>query len=37
MVHLPTLSDLAQAQRLQFREVTQVGEDVRIVARWGGG
>ncbi len=37
MVHLPTLSDLAQAQRLQFREVTQVGEDVRILARWGVG
>ena len=35
MVHLPALSDLAQAQRLQFREVTQVGEDVRILARWG--
>jgi diaminohydroxyphosphoribosylaminopyrimidine deaminase/5-amino-6-(5-phosphoribosylamino)uracil reductase len=37
MVSLPTLSDLAQAQRLQFREVTQVGEDVRILARWGTG
>jgi diaminohydroxyphosphoribosylaminopyrimidine deaminase/5-amino-6-(5-phosphoribosylamino)uracil reductase len=37
MVNLPTLSDLAQAQRLQFREVTQVGADVRIVARWGAG
>jgi riboflavin biosynthesis pyrimidine reductase len=35
MVNLPALSDLAQAQRLQFREVTQVGEDVRILARWG--
>jgi diaminohydroxyphosphoribosylaminopyrimidine deaminase/5-amino-6-(5-phosphoribosylamino)uracil reductase len=35
MVHLPALSDLAQAQRLQFREVTQVGDDVRILARWG--
>jgi diaminohydroxyphosphoribosylaminopyrimidine deaminase/5-amino-6-(5-phosphoribosylamino)uracil reductase len=35
MVHLPALADLAQAQRLQFREVTQVGEDVRILARWG--
>lgn len=33
MVHLPALSDLAQAQRLVFREVTQVGEDVRILAR----
>jgi diaminohydroxyphosphoribosylaminopyrimidine deaminase/5-amino-6-(5-phosphoribosylamino)uracil reductase len=33
MVHLPALSDLAKAQRLVFREVTQVGEDVRIVAR----
>jgi len=35
MVSLPALSDLAQAQRLQFREVTQVGNDVRILARWG--
>jgi len=34
MVHLPALSDLAQAQRLTFREVTQVGEDVRILARF---
>ncbi len=33
MVHLPALSDLAQARRLAFREVTQVGEDVRILAR----
>ena len=33
MVHLPALSDLAKAQRLVFREVTQVGEDVRILAR----
>lgn len=33
MVHLPALSDLANAQRLVFREVTQVGEDVRILAR----
>lgn len=37
MVHLPALSDLAQAQRLQFREVSQVGADVRVLARWGGG
>lgn len=36
MVHLPALSDLAQAQRLQFREVSQVGADVRVLARWGG-
>jgi len=35
MVHLPALSDLAQARRLRFREVTQVGDDVRILARWG--
>lgn len=35
MVNLPALADLAQARRLQYREVTQVGEDVRIVARWG--
>ena len=34
MVNLPALSDLAQARRLQFREVTQVGSDVRILARW---
>ena len=34
MVQLPALSDLAQAQRLTFREVTQVGEDVRILARF---
>jgi hypothetical protein len=27
------LSDLAHAQRLTFRQVTQVGEDVRILAR----
>jgi diaminohydroxyphosphoribosylaminopyrimidine deaminase / 5-amino-6-(5-phosphoribosylamino)uracil reductase len=33
MVYLPALSELAQAQRLTFREVTQVGEDVRILAR----
>jgi diaminohydroxyphosphoribosylaminopyrimidine deaminase/5-amino-6-(5-phosphoribosylamino)uracil reductase len=33
MVQMPALSDLAQAQRLAFREVTQVGEDVRILAR----
>jgi diaminohydroxyphosphoribosylaminopyrimidine deaminase/5-amino-6-(5-phosphoribosylamino)uracil reductase len=33
MVHLSALEDLAQARRLAFREVTQVGEDVRILAR----
>jgi diaminohydroxyphosphoribosylaminopyrimidine deaminase / 5-amino-6-(5-phosphoribosylamino)uracil reductase len=33
MVHLPALEDLTQARRLAFREVTQVGEDVRILAR----
>jgi len=33
MLHLPALSDLAQAQRLTFREVSAVGEDVRIRAR----
>ena len=33
MVHLPALSDLGKAQRLTFREVTQVGGDVRIIAR----
>jgi diaminohydroxyphosphoribosylaminopyrimidine deaminase/5-amino-6-(5-phosphoribosylamino)uracil reductase len=34
MVHLPALSDLAQARRLVFHEVTPVGTDVRILARW---
>ncbi|HUL64280.1 MAG TPA: bifunctional diaminohydroxyphosphoribosylaminopyrimidine deaminase/5-amino-6-(5-phosphoribosylamino)uracil reductase RibD [Burkholderiaceae bacterium] len=34
MVHLPALSDLTQARRLVFREVTSVGTDVRILARW---
>jgi diaminohydroxyphosphoribosylaminopyrimidine deaminase/5-amino-6-(5-phosphoribosylamino)uracil reductase len=34
MVHLPALADLAHAQRLTFREVSQVGEDVRILARF---
>ncbi len=33
MLHLPALSDLAQAHRLRFREVLQVGDDVRVVAR----
>jgi len=33
MVHLPALSDLAQAQPLRFHEVTMVGEDVRLLAR----
>jgi len=33
MLNLPALSDLAQAQRLKFRELAQVGDDVRIVAR----
>lgn len=33
MVHLPALEALGEARRLTFREVTQVGEDVRIVAR----
>ena len=34
MVHLPALSDLAQARRLVFHEVTPVGTDVRVLARW---
>jgi diaminohydroxyphosphoribosylaminopyrimidine deaminase/5-amino-6-(5-phosphoribosylamino)uracil reductase len=34
MVHLPALSDLTQARRLVFHEVTPVGTDVRILARW---
>jgi diaminohydroxyphosphoribosylaminopyrimidine deaminase/5-amino-6-(5-phosphoribosylamino)uracil reductase len=33
MLHLPALSDLAQARMLAFREVATVGEDVRILAR----
>jgi diaminohydroxyphosphoribosylaminopyrimidine deaminase/5-amino-6-(5-phosphoribosylamino)uracil reductase len=33
MLHLPALSDLAHAQRLEFREVSAIGEDVRIRAR----
>jgi diaminohydroxyphosphoribosylaminopyrimidine deaminase/5-amino-6-(5-phosphoribosylamino)uracil reductase len=33
MLHLPALSDLAHAQRLEFREVSAVGEDVRLRAR----
>jgi diaminohydroxyphosphoribosylaminopyrimidine deaminase/5-amino-6-(5-phosphoribosylamino)uracil reductase len=33
MLHLPALTDLAQARRLKFRELAQVGDDVRIVAR----
>jgi diaminohydroxyphosphoribosylaminopyrimidine deaminase/5-amino-6-(5-phosphoribosylamino)uracil reductase len=34
MVHLPALADLAQARRLAFREVSQVGDDLRLLARW---
>ena len=34
MFDLPALEDLAQARRLQLREVTQVGSDVRVLARW---
>lgn len=33
MVHLPALSDLALARRMQFRELSLVGEDLRVVAR----
>ena len=33
MLHLPALADLAQARRLKFREVAQIGDDVRRVAR----
>jgi len=33
MLHLPALADLAHAQRLEFREVAMIGEDVRIRAR----
>jgi diaminohydroxyphosphoribosylaminopyrimidine deaminase/5-amino-6-(5-phosphoribosylamino)uracil reductase len=35
MVDLPALSDLASARRLRFHEVSQVGDDVRLLARWG--
>ncbi|HXF44781.1 MAG TPA: bifunctional diaminohydroxyphosphoribosylaminopyrimidine deaminase/5-amino-6-(5-phosphoribosylamino)uracil reductase RibD [Burkholderiaceae bacterium] len=34
MIALPALSDLAQARRLVFRDVSQVGTDVRVLARW---
>jgi diaminohydroxyphosphoribosylaminopyrimidine deaminase/5-amino-6-(5-phosphoribosylamino)uracil reductase len=33
MLHLPALSDLAHAQRLEFREVAAIGGDVRLRAR----
>lgn len=33
MLNLPALSDLANAQRLEFREVTLVGDDIRVLAR----
>ena len=33
MVHLPALDELAQARRLHFRDVAQVGDDLRILAR----
>ena len=33
MMHLPAISELAHARRLRFQEVTQVGEDVRVLAR----
>lgn len=33
MVALPPLAELAQARRLTLREITQVGEDVRLLAR----
>lgn len=34
MVHLPALSDLAHARRLEFREAVPVGGDVRLRARF---
>jgi diaminohydroxyphosphoribosylaminopyrimidine deaminase/5-amino-6-(5-phosphoribosylamino)uracil reductase len=34
MVHLPALSDLAHARRLEFREAAPVGGDVRLRARF---
>jgi diaminohydroxyphosphoribosylaminopyrimidine deaminase/5-amino-6-(5-phosphoribosylamino)uracil reductase len=36
MIALPALSDLAQARRLVFRDVAQVGADLRLLARWEG-
>ncbi|MBA2412980.1 MAG: bifunctional diaminohydroxyphosphoribosylaminopyrimidine deaminase/5-amino-6-(5-phosphoribosylamino)uracil reductase RibD [Burkholderiaceae bacterium] len=33
MLHLPALSDLSQAQKLKFRDVASIGDDVRILAR----
>ncbi|MGH6623224.1 MAG: bifunctional diaminohydroxyphosphoribosylaminopyrimidine deaminase/5-amino-6-(5-phosphoribosylamino)uracil reductase RibD [Burkholderiaceae bacterium] len=33
MVALPPLAELTQARRLVLREITQVGEDVRLLAR----
>ena len=33
MLNLPALTNLADATRLKFVEVTQVGEDVRVLAR----
>lgn len=33
MLQLPALSDLAHAQRLAFRQVTPVGDDIRLLAR----
>ena len=33
MLQLPALSDLAHAQRLAFRQVTPIGDDIRLLAR----
>jgi diaminohydroxyphosphoribosylaminopyrimidine deaminase/5-amino-6-(5-phosphoribosylamino)uracil reductase len=34
LVELPPLDDLGAARRLQFHEVSRIGNDLRILARW---
>jgi diaminohydroxyphosphoribosylaminopyrimidine deaminase/5-amino-6-(5-phosphoribosylamino)uracil reductase len=34
MAHLPALADLGQARRMRFHDVSAVGEDVRLLARF---
>jgi len=34
MFDLPALAELSQARRLVFRDVAQLGVDLRILARW---
>ena len=33
MFNLPELTDLAQRVRLSFRDLTRIGEDIRVLAR----